>query len=160
MKLLRKSIKLSLIAASLSLSLAACAASDECNTDSCESFDKADDNDRPGLRDLQIEMVGDGVIFVNEESCTTADGICDYEFPRGSDITIKGDFVFVDDNGQEQACDLREGCQLSLDHNMHVVAELPEPQLPDTIVDDFISGRPRFPHFPAPQDSQGGRMVN
>ncbi len=158
MNLVSKSIKLSLIAASLSLSLAACgSAGEECNSDSCESFDKADDNSRPGLKDLQIEMVGDGVIFVNEESCTTADGICDYEFPRGTDVTIKGDFVFVDDSGQEQECNTREGCQFSLDHHTHVIAELPEPQLPDIIVDDFISGRPRFSGL---QNNGGGAMAN
>ncbi len=122
--------KIIIISAIITSTFAGCQGAEECSGPSCESLNTVDSTDtqKPGVGRFEIEIIGEGQVLVNEEPCTTANGICSYEMPIGSVVSLLGEFDFTSETGegrQEGRCEANGGCQLVLGRSgVHVVASL------------------------------------
>ena len=80
-----------------------------------------------GFAHLELEVVGEGTVFVDapeSKQCTWENGICQFTFPIGSEITIRADFSDADEhNGFYGECEGQEHCRIVLDHHTTVHAD-------------------------------------
>lgn len=100
----------------------------------CDSgLDNSDQNDMssPGVIDtvrVELEVVGPGKISIVSPAraeCTEAQGICNFEFDRGTEILLTGDFAGFP-GGWAEDCTGRDKCRLILDRDSMVVASFGE----------------------------------
>ena len=133
-------------------SVAACDTDAECVGNECRNSNDREDAlgaPSPDFRRFEIEIVGEGTVVVNEETCTTADGICSFEVPMGAVITLAGDFSFSAETAnevQEGRCISKRACQLVLRHDVHLVADVESGLSNDPIRDrksfGLLAGQP------------------
>lgn len=122
-------------------SLAGCDVTEECTESECStSSDKQDTAgpSSPDFRRFEIEVIGEGRVAIDNEICTTADGICQFDLPLGTVVTLGGEFSFVAEAGdaeQEGRCDGQRSCRLVLNQGVHLVAEIDATEQ-DANVDD------------------------
>jgi hypothetical protein len=121
--------KFLLLGSLASLSLVACAQDYECADDQCQSDTRSDDDSsdesQPDLVRVEIEVVGDGDVFIEEPvavRCSGDRGLCSFSYARGTELVFHADGVFTEELGWEDACEGFESCKITLDTDQVVVA--------------------------------------
>ncbi len=122
-------------------SLAGCDVTEECTDSECSTSSDREDTagpSSPDFRRFEIEVIGEGRVAIDNQTCTTADGICQFDLPVGSVVSLGGEFSFVaesDDTVQEGRCSGERSCRLVLNQGVHLVAEIDATEQ-DTNFDD------------------------
>ncbi len=108
--------------------LAGCDTSGEpCMSECGSSADKDAPTTNPNFRRLEIEIVGEGEVAVNEQRCTTSEGICRFDAEVGGTITLVGEFAFTAESGDEVQygrCTSTRACTVVMHNDVQLVADV------------------------------------
>tara|TARA_R110002096_G_scaffold171490_6_gene344583 strand:+ start:48220 stop:48753 length:534 start_codon:yes stop_codon:yes gene_type:complete len=120
---------------------------EDCVETGCQaSPDKADESGSGadlGRFELELQVVGEGRVFVDGEACTTAQGICNFDRLVGAEISLQGDFSFTaqtSDDVQEGRCTSERACLVVAQHDVLIVADVESDSFPGTAPDHELAG--------------------